>query len=283
MDKYKDGTDVISIDQQDSITEFLNIHSAKPIKNITSPMTTNYIDPDSEPLSNVDMTTYQSIVGSLNYFAMYSRWDISYAANRLCQDNNKPTQASWKAMRRVLSYLLATNDFKITGKFMSGNNNLKSYSGSNIADDNSATTRSQTGTMIMLNNVPIHWKSKTQCKTSKSPAQAEIYALSNTLDDARDMRFRLHDLNITVNKRLTIYTDNTQAEAFTKSTCVRSRLRGVFSRHEGWVRELKEDGELDCRHVAAKYNAANIFTKPLVAVNYSAEKRLISEHWIVAA
>ena len=58
--------------------------------------------------------------------------------------------------------------------------------------------------MIMLNNVPIHWKSKTQCKTSKSPAQAEIYALSNTLDDARDMRFRLQDLNITVNKRLTI-------------------------------------------------------------------------------
>ena len=70
---------------------------------------------------------------------------VSYAANRLCQDNNKPTQASWKAMRRVLSYLLATNDFKIAGKFMSGNNNLKSYSDSNIADDNSATTRSQTG------------------------------------------------------------------------------------------------------------------------------------------
>ena len=49
------------------------------------------------------------------------------------------------------------------------------------------------------------------------------------------------------------------------------------------MKELKDEGELQCRYVSAINNAANIFTKPLLAANFSREKRLIGSHWLVSA
>ena len=39
--------------------------------------------------------------------------------------------------------------------------------------------------MITLNDTPIRWKSKKQPKTSNSSAEAEIYALAQTIGEAR--------------------------------------------------------------------------------------------------
>ena len=76
-------SDIISIDQSDTIKEFLKVHEAKPVYNIKSPMATSYIDKDSPLLSPEDKVRYQSIVGPLNYFAQILRRDISFPANRL--------------------------------------------------------------------------------------------------------------------------------------------------------------------------------------------------------
>ena len=51
-------------------------------------------------------------------------------------------------------------------------------------------------------------------------------------------------------ERLCVYTDNNQAISFAGSTCVNSRLRGIFSRHWGFVKELKDAGEMELKHVA---------------------------------
>ena len=81
-----------------------------------------------------------------------------------------------------MSYLLATSDFSIKGRFGDiGDDTMVTYSDSDLAGNPQLTTRSQTGTMIFLNRVPIAWRSRVQCKTSKSIAQAEIYAMSNSL------------------------------------------------------------------------------------------------------
>ena len=156
---------------------------------------------------------------------------------------------------------------------------MHSYSDSDLAGHNSHSSLSQTGTMIFLNNVPVSWRSKRQCKTSKSIAQAEIYALSHTLSDARDLYWRLRGLNVYIDKPLTVYTDNHQARTFSTSTCLRSRLRGVFSLHEAWVQELKDGGWIEAKYVAADNNAANILTKPLAAGDYRRERRLIGARW----
>ena len=60
------------------------------------------------------------------------------------------------------------------------------------------TAHSHAGTMLLLNNVPVYWRSKKQPKTSRSSAEAEIYALSDTLADARLLQWRMEDININV-------------------------------------------------------------------------------------
>ena len=86
----------------------------------------------------------------------------------------------------ALSYLAATNDFKISGIMSPKIDSLEYYSDSDHAGDMPITTCSHTGTVIMLNKVPIHWRSKKkQPKTSRSSAEAEVYALSDTPADSR--------------------------------------------------------------------------------------------------
>ena len=76
---------------------------------------------------------------------------------------------------------------------------LEYYSDSDHAGDMPITSFSHTGTVIMLNKVPIHWRSKKQPKTSRSSAEAEIYALSDTLADARLNNWGLQGIGININ------------------------------------------------------------------------------------
>ena len=133
---HDDYSDIISVNMTDTVEEFLRVNGAKPVYNITNPMSTNYIDPDSERLSNEDKVKYQSIVGTLNYFATQLRYDISYATNRLSQHSSDPKQSSWTAMQRVLSFMLSTTDFAITGRMLDGVDSMHSYSDSDLAGHN---------------------------------------------------------------------------------------------------------------------------------------------------
>jgi hypothetical protein len=279
------GNNIISIDQLDTMTDFLTKHKAKPIKNISTPIDTKSIDFDDQPLTSAQLDDYQSIIGSLNYFAVTLRWDIAYAVSFLSQFNSqsakRPNQSTWRALHRVLSYLLATTDFKIQGNFgtMIHGDDMLSYSDSDLSSNSDITTKSQTGTMVFLNKVPVFWRSKKQCDTSRSIAEAEIYALSHTVSDARDVSFRLKDMDIHVTVPLAFKTDNKQAEVFSKSICVNSRLRGIFRLSEGWVQELRDRDQVATSYVPAAKNAANVLTKPIIARGFRTERNMISNFY----
>ena len=52
-------------------------------------------------------------------------------------------------------------------------------------NDPDCDTKSRTAVVILLNGVPVSWRSNKQPDTSISPAEAEIYALSEGMRDAR--------------------------------------------------------------------------------------------------
>ena len=89
------------------------------------------------------------------------------------------------ALDRILSYLLATSSFKIKGIFGSKKNELLTYTDSDHAGNMPMTTFSHTGVILMLNNVPIKWKSTKQTKTSRCSAEAETYALDCGVGEAQ--------------------------------------------------------------------------------------------------
>ena len=57
---------------------------------------------------------YASIIGSLNYCAIAMRPDILYTTNKCAQFTSRPSQVHWEAAKRILQYLLQTQDHSIT-------------------------------------------------------------------------------------------------------------------------------------------------------------------------
>ena len=72
----------------------------------------------------------------------------------------------------------------IMTNFDTTDHDIRIYSDSDHPGDRSFDCRSQSGTMIVLNDAPVFWRSKKQPTTAISSACAEIYALSETVKEA---------------------------------------------------------------------------------------------------
>ena len=84
--------------------------------------------------------------------------------------------------------------------------------------------------MLLLNGMPIRWKSKKQPKTSRSSAEAEIYALGQTVDESNFLNWKLQDVGVKAQTPTEIYhVDNAQAKVFTEHLCINTRLRNTFN------------------------------------------------------
>ena len=57
-----------------------------------------------------DPTRYRQIVGALQYLT-FTRPDICYAVNKVCQFMHAPTEDHWFAVKRILRYLQATASY----------------------------------------------------------------------------------------------------------------------------------------------------------------------------
>ena len=86
--------------------------------------------------------------------------------------------------------------------------------------------RSQTGVLILLNGVPVHWRSNRQPVTADSPAVSEIYALKEGIKDAKLILWVAEELGILTEYPFTVFVDNSQALAFQNDTCPTSKMRG---------------------------------------------------------
>ena len=142
------------------------------------------------------------------------RYDIAYEVSRLAQYSAAPTQGAIKALKRVLGYLSTTRDQQLMVPRVKGNV-WTLYSDSDHAGDmGSGSSRSHTGVMLLFNGMPLHWKSKKQPKTSLSSAEAEIYAMSKAIKDARLRMWVTEDMHVNVNWPIILHVDNAAGVSF---------------------------------------------------------------------
>ena len=121
-------------------------------------------------------------MGSLSWF-VGCRYDIAYEVSRLAQYLAAPTKGALKALRRVMGYLATTPDHKLIVPRVTGNE-WKIYSDSDHGGMIKAgCTRSQTGVMVLLNSMPVHWRSIKQPVTALSSAEAEVYAMMEAVKE----------------------------------------------------------------------------------------------------
>jgi hypothetical protein len=59
------------------------------------------------------MQNYYQIIGMLLYIINSTRPDISYAVSRLSRYTSRPDHSHWKALDKVLKYLIGTMTYDI--------------------------------------------------------------------------------------------------------------------------------------------------------------------------
>ena len=132
----------------------------------------------------------RSCVGTLSYFADHTKYEMSAAVNIIAQTIASPTQGTVKAVRRVMGWLATEGVWnKIYWCSRLLHNQWDTFVDSDWAgEQNYGSPRSRTGVIILLNGLPVHWRSNKQPETAISSAQAEIYAMSEA---CKDIRLRL--------------------------------------------------------------------------------------------
>jgi len=258
-----EGRTHYTLSMEHDIKVFLEDNNMTEVRHITAPMPTKTeILSDDTGVSEQEHRDYRAKVGSLSWFVC-CREDIAYEVSRLAQYLAKPTKGAQKALRRVMGYLATTADRKLKVPRVVGND-WKIYSDSDHGGMIKAgCTRSQTGVFIMLNSMPVYWKSNKQPVTALSSAEAEVYAMMEAVKESRLRMWVAEEAGIEVSYPLTLMVDNAAGESFSNATNGHSKLRGVYQMREARVKELRDEKIIRAKHVDTKLNLADKLTKGL--------------------
>ena len=218
----------------------------------------------SEGTLLADPTLYRSIVGSLQYLT-FTRPDITYAVNTICQFMSSPTEYHFGAVKIILRYLQGSMD---NGILYSADTlpQLNAFSNSDWAADLN-TRIFVTGYVVFLGNNPISWQSKKQSSESRSSNEAEYKALAHTAADIAWVRNILKDLGVFLTNPPSIHCDNMSAIALSANPVFHSRIKHLDTDYH-FVRERVQQGDLEVLYIPIEDQTTDILTKGLQSPSF---------------
>ncbi|XP_018505047.2 uncharacterized mitochondrial protein AtMg00810-like [Pyrus x bretschneideri] len=206
-----------------------------------------------------DPTLYRSLVGALQYLT-FTRPDIAFAVNTVCQYMNAPTDIHLAMVKRILRFLQGTLQCGLT--YISGGPlTVTAYSDSDWTADLN-TRISITGYVVYLGQNPVSWQSKKQSSISRSSTEAEYRALAHTTADIAWIRLILKDLHVFVPSSPVLYCDNQSAIALSLNPVQHSRIKYLKTDFH-FVREWVQKGDLSVEYLCTKDQIADVLTKGL--------------------
>ncbi|PKU84334.1 putative mitochondrial protein [Dendrobium catenatum] len=153
-----------------------------------------------------DASTYRSITGALQYLTI-TRPDISHAVNILSQHMHNPEQIHRYLLKRLLRYIKGTISFGLKSSLT-----LSTFSDADWAGD-PVTRKSTSGFCTFLGDNIVSWTVKKQNTVSRSSTESEYRALAAATADTIWLKRLLADFQITHNKPISVFCDNTSAIA----------------------------------------------------------------------
>ena len=172
----------------------------------------------------VNETEFQSIVGVLQYLN-FTRPNITYAVNKVCQHFHKPTLANLRAVKCILQYLKGTITYSISLLSQS------SLTLNGFCDANwvvcPLTHRITTRYCIFLSSNCVSWSSKKQPTVARSSTKVEYRALAATTVELTWIGYLLCDLGILLVQPPWLYCDNINALHMTKNPVFHARTKHI--------------------------------------------------------
>ena len=211
-------------------------------------------------LSIEDQSKYRSGVGMLLYLVKHSRPDISNAVRELSKVADGATQDHWKALLRVIKYVLSTETHGLKIKpSVKETFYMEGISDSEYAGDKDSRI-SVYGYILYFCGAPIAWKSKAGKSVTLSSTEAEYVASSEIAKEVIFVRNILESVGIKIELPIKIRVDNVGAIYLANNYATSQRTKHIDVRAH-FLREYIENGVLKVEFIRTEDNDADIFTK----------------------
>ena len=269
----------------ESILEDLGLTDTPKVKS-TPAQEILHADPEGAGRKEYQQWNYRSVIGKLNYLAMNTRPDISFAVHQCAKYCNNPKMIHEKAVKYIGRYLAGTKDHDGVGRGIiltpEANGKLDAYVDSDFAGrwhQDYAQLRdsvlSRTGYVITYCNCPVTWSSKLQTEITLSTTEAEYVALSTMMRTLLPMRTMLKEIikHTVINLQLAetnaqmtsmhtseVHEDNAGCIVLANSDEYRPRTKHLAIKWHHFKDQVR-NGFVKVTKIDTKDNWADIFTK----------------------
>jgi hypothetical protein len=156
-----------------------------------------------------DPTRFRQIMGVLQYLT-FTRPDICFAVNRICQFMHAPTDSHWAAVKHILRYLKGTASY---GFHITRGSSFALHGFTDVDWVGSIDNRKFTsGYLVFFGQTPISWKSGKQRTVARSSTEAEYKVLEDGTAKVIWLQYLLTNLQVPSVSAPTIWCDNLGGE-----------------------------------------------------------------------
>jgi hypothetical protein len=184
------------------LVKTMNLEDAKVQDIPMHPSTAAALSAAESTMENGENVPYQSATGSINWIALSTRPDISYAVSILSSYNQKFGTQHWKAVKSVIRYLHSTSGHGLTigGKEdLNSNKNdavkIVGYSDASYGDD-LRNRKSQGAYVFKIGIGAVTWQSKRQQTVALSTTEAEYMGMTQAAKEAAWLTKLFRSINV---------------------------------------------------------------------------------------
>jgi hypothetical protein len=257
---------IISLSQTayiDSILRRFGFEDLKPLSTPFDPtkrLTSEQAPRDTAEFALMRDIPYREAVGALNWGALATRPDISYAVSQVARFSANPGPAHWEAVKWIYRYLAGTKDLRLTyGEQRCG---LLGYTDADGSMDEERKAIS--GYAFLIDGGAVSWSSKKQEIISLSTTESEYVAATHGVKEAIWLRTLITEVFHNLTEATDIFCDNQSAIALSKDHQYHARTKHIDVRYH-FIRWVIEQGVVHLVYCPTGDMVADIFTKALPA------------------
>jgi hypothetical protein len=212
--------------------------------------------------SNINADNAASAIGSLQWLANLTRYDISHAVNAAATRISKPDALLCFAIQRVFEYLICCPDLGLCYSTAGEHpERLIAFSDSDWAGDYDEG-RSTSGVFLKFAGAAIEAKSNKQKSVALSSTEAEYIAAAEAARCVYSTRVLLDLLGCPQTHPTPLILDNTACIGMIDQPTSTARRRHINAIHH-FVRKAAEDRVIKTQWIRSTEQEADILTKPL--------------------